>query len=238
MKLSHKGTTGIFPAISWLILLLASCNTEKEADPSQLGYPYYPLAIGNYYVYDVEEINFSLLEGADTSHYQLKEVVEDYFHQNREDTSYYLYRYSRGDEAGDWQLDSIWTVRKDQRRIVVVENNVPFIKLVFPLRQGLTWDANGMNAEEETLYSVKEIGGTFEAGGESYPNTLHIVEKDNMDTVITERYREAVYAADIGLVYKEQRAINYCATTVECLGQGIIESGRKYVQLLSAYGKE
>ena len=220
-------------------LALSSCSSEKaEPDYEHLGYQYFPLVIGEYRIYDVQEIEFSLLEGGDTSNYQLKEVVEDYYQQNQEDTSYYLYRYSRPTEADNWQLDSVWTVRKDPRRIVEVENNVPYIKMVFPSEEGLSWDANAMNADEESFYTVKSIGETFEANGQQFDETLHIVEENNMDTVINERYQEAVYAAEIGLIYKEQRHIDYCATTVECLGLGIIEGGRKYVQILKEHGKE
>lgn len=219
-------------------LLFQACSSTQEPDLFKLGYQYYPLAVGDYRVYDVEAISFSLLGGGDTSHYQLKEVIHDYYAQNKEDTAYYIYRYSRTGMEEEWSLDSIWTVRKDPRRIVVVENNVPLIKLVFPASTGLRWDGNGMNAEEEETYTISKMDVPFEKGGERFEETLHVVEKNNMDTVINERYREAVYAANIGLAYKELRYINYCATTVACLGEGIIEGGTKQVFLLREYGKE
>lgn len=227
----------------WAFLLTAmlfhACSSSKqEPDLLKLGYQYYPLEVGNYRIYDVETINFSLLEGGDTNRYQLKEVIHDYYYQGKEDTTFYLYRYSRAHIGEDWSLDSIWTVRKDSRRIIVVENNVPLLKLIFPAYVGLTWDGNSMNAEEEAIYSISKMGDPLEKAGARFEKTLHVVEKNNMDTVINERYKEAVYAANIGLVYEEQRYINYCATTVECLGEGIIESGIKYELLLREYGKE
>ena len=227
--------------ISFLAILANTACTSDEATPDQnlLGYQYYPLNIGDYRVYDVQEINFSLLEGGDTSNFQLKEVIHDYHQQNQDDTSYYLYRYSKGiDSQEDWKLDSIWTVRKDVRRVVVVENNVPYIKLVFPFSEGLSWDANGMNAEEEAFYTIGGVGEIFQKGEVNFDSTLKVIERNNMDTVIQERYSEAIYAPEVGLVYKELRYIDYCATTVECLGLDIIEGGRKYVQLLKEYGKE
>lgn len=221
------------------IVGILGCSSERtEPDKNLLGYQYYPLEVGDFRIYDVQEINFSLLEGGDTSNFQLKEVVQDYHQQIEDDTSYYLYRYSRSFDTEDWKLDSVWTARKDVRRVVVTESNVAYIKLVFPFTDGLSWDANGMNADEPELYSVNKTGEAFQKEGENFQSTVTIVERNNMDTVIQERYRESVYALNIGLVYKELRYIDYCATNVECLGLGIIEGGRKYIQLLKEYGKE
>lgn len=224
----------------WLVALLSfGCSSESnDPDLAQLGYNYYPVEVGNYRIYDVQEINFTLLDGGDTTNYQLKEVIDAYQHQSKEDTSYYLHRFTRSTTEEEWQLDSLWTIRKDLRRVVVVENNVPVIKLVFPVGEGVAWDANAMNAEEGETYTMMDVGIPFETEVETFDHTLSVIEKDNMDTVITERFREAVYADGIGMVYKEERFIDYCATTVECLGLGIIEGGSKSVHILREYGKE
>lgn len=223
-----------------IFLAIAGCDSEtKEADPEALGYHYYPLEVGQYRIYDVQDIAFTLLEGGDTNNYQLKEVIEDYYRVDEHDTTYYLYRYSRKPEISEsWDLDSVWTVRKDLKRVIVTENNIPYIKLVFPFRTGLSWDANGMNAEEPASYTIAGVGDSWQNKDQLYESSVKVIERNNMDTVIQERYSEAVYAADLGLVYKELRYIDYCATTVECLGEGIIEGGRKYVQQLKEYGKE
>lgn len=222
------------------ILANAACTSEQATpDRNLLGYQYYPLNIGDFRIYNVQEINFTLLHGGDTNNFQLKEVIHDYHQQKEGDTSYYLYRYSRNiDTQEDWKLDSVWTVRKDARRVVVVENNVPYIKLVFPFSEGLSWDANGMNAEEESFYTIASLNETFQQEEINFDASLKVIERNNMDTVIQERYSEAIYAPGVGLVFKELRYIDYCATSVECLGLGIIEGGRKYVQLLKEYGKE
>lgn len=229
--------------INWVFVmaafLSAACSSSKEApDPEKLGYHYYPIEVGSYRIYDVEDVHFPFIGDSDTNRYQLKEVVQDYYRQEREDTIYYLHRFSRGHELEDWQLDSVWTIRKSPRNIVVVENNTPIIKLVFPANIGTTWNSNAMNAEEASTYAISQVGAAFEKYGRSFEKTLHVIEENNMDTVIHERYKEAVYAENIGLVYKEVRYIDYCATTVECLGEGIIEGGVKQTYILKENGKE
>ncbi len=233
-------SSDLFRVLCLLLLIFAACDSEKrDADPEALGYQYYPLAVGDYRIYDVQDIRFTLLGGGDTSNYQLKEAIHDYYGESQDDTTYYLYRYSRNPEITEnWNLDSVWTIRKDLRRVIVTENNIPLVKLVFPFRTGQTWDANVMNAEEPALYTIASSGENWQKGDQVYESAVRVIERNNMDTVIQERYSEAVYAPEVGLVYKELRYIDYCATTVECLGMGIIEGGRKYVLQLKEYGKE
>ncbi len=229
--------------IYWVFVLstfvCVACSSSKETlDPQKIGYQYYPIEVGSYRIYDVVDVHFPFIGDSDTTQYQLKELVQGIYRQEREDTAYYLHRFSRSHHEDEWQLDSIWTVRKSPRNIVVVENNTPVIKLIFPVSIGASWDSNAMNAEESAVYSISNMGDAFEKGDRSFENTLHVVEENNMDIVINERYREAIYAENIGLVYKEIRYIDYCATTVECLGEGIIEGGSKQTYILKEYGKE
>lgn len=235
MKTKHYRWISLF-----LILGVAACSSEKkEVGPEVLGHHYYPLEVGAYRIYDVQDIRFTLLEGGDTNNYQLKEVIHDYYRKDQDDTSYYLHRYSRNPGSGvNWELDSVWTVRKDLKRVIVTENNIPYVKLVFPFRTGLSWDANVTNAEEPVSYTISGTEGNRQIGDQVYESAVTVVERNNMDTVIQERYIESVYAPEAGLIYKEIRYIDYCATTVECLGLGIIEGGRKYTQQLIEYGKE
>ena len=231
--------TRIYGVFVLATFLSVACSSSKETpDPQKLGYQYYPIEVGIYRIYDVVDVHFPFIGDSDTTHYQLKELVQEIYRQERDDTAYYLHRFSRSNDEGDWQLDSIWTVRKSPRNIVVLENNTPVIKLIFPVSAGASWDSNAMNAEDAGVYTISKIGFAFEGNGLSFENTLHVVEENNMDIVINERYREAIYAENIGLVYKEIRYIDYCATTVECLGEGIIEGGIKQTYSLKEYGKE
>lgn len=224
-------------ALATFVSVACSSSTETP-DPQKLGYQYYPIEVGSYRIYDVVAVHFPFIGDSDTTRYELKELVQGVYQQESEDTAYYLHRFSRIDYNEAWQLDSIWTIRKSPRNIVVVENNTPVIKLVFPASVGLSWDSNAMNAEGPAPYSISQLGAAFDKNDLIYENTLHVVEENNMDTVINERYRETIYAENIGMIYKEIRYIDYCATTVACLGEGIIEGGSKQTYTLKEYGNE
>lgn len=227
-----------------LLIILWGCESEIIAPHgTRLGFNYFPLAIGNYTTYWVEDIRYAFGKDPDTSYYQLKEVVADSFPGEGGEVVYQLVRYSRGLESEPWHLDSIWTARKNMRRVVVVENNVPFIKLVFPFRRGVAWDGNALNSRAEQIYTLE---ATHEAVREEIQSpldtllakSLTVIQQQSQDTIILYTQKLETYVEDVGLVYRKSVNLQYCASEPECMGLGIIESGWRYKQTLIDYGKE
>lgn len=226
-----------------LLLIFGGCDSETIApQENRVGFSYFPLSVGNYAVYAVENIQYNFGQEPDTSLYQLKEVVADSFPGNGGETVYRLERFTRMEEEA-WQLDSVWTARKSSQRIVVVENNVPLVKLVFPFQSGLVWDGNALNSRPEQMYSLIATSETLAEEMASpmdslLAHSLTVMQEESLDTVILYTQKLETYVEDVGLFYKKSVNLHYCASTPECLGLGILESGRRYKQILIDYGKE
>ena len=187
---------------SLLILLLSvrffvACSKGEEPVPVDYGYDYYPLKIGNEWVYDVSVIELTTLE-EDTTNYQLKEVVEESVDGGDEE-NFLLYRYKRDDEFDVWVMDSIWSVKKEEKYLVKTENNIRYQKLTFPLSLGLSWDGNVWNTFDENEYSVVGINQAYNVNGESYDEVLeveHYVEQNLITSIENREY----YGKGIGLI--------------------------------------
>lgn len=238
-------------SISIALISIAVCSIwscESETIPpqtSRLGLDYFPLEVGNYAIYSVEAIEYSLVAAPDTQQYQLREVVADSFPGQGGEIVYRLERFSRNTELEPWQLDSVWTARKSNQRIVVIENNIPLIKMVFPLVLGLRWDAHALNSREETLYELRNTSQSLLEEIESpldssslLENMLTVIQAESQDTIINRIQASETYVENMGLIYKKSLRLQYCASTPECVGLGILESGRIYRQTLIAYGHE
>lgn len=228
-----------------LTALLSACETEiLEPQDNRLGVSYYPLELGNFAVYRVEDIRYTLAAGPDTSRYFLREWVTDSFPGQGGETVYRLERFTRHTAEQAWLPDSVWTLRKDNRRLVVVENNVPYVRLVFPFRQGLSWDGHALNARPPQIYELSSTDTALSAQLQgpldsllSGP-TLTVMQQISQDTLITAVRDYEVYADQVGLYYRQRLRLEYCADSPECIGLGIIQGGRSYRQTLIAYGKE
>lgn len=217
------------------VFLLNGCGTDTlEPDISRLGFTYFPLEKGLFRIYDVEDITFSVL-GNDTSYYQLKEQVVDSFLNQNQAFTYILHRSTRINNSQSWSIDSVWTTRRTSWQAIKVENNVPFIKLSFPVKLDSVWDGNALNGKEKDEYIITELFVNQSINGQDLPTIR--VSQEEQDDIITRNIRNEVYGEDIGLIEKTNIAIEFCNET-DCFGQKIIERGKSVKLTLNEYGKE
>lgn len=219
-------------AIGWALI---GCSETLAPDHDLVGFNYFPLEIGEFRTYKVKKIKYSLFAATDTAHYQLKELVVDTF-STRNELNYILHRFSRGLSIDKWHLDSVWTTRRTQNHAIVVESNVPFVKMVFPIELNKVWDGNLFNASPPDEYQITEIGGTIETPAGTFVNNLTVFENYDPDTLIFQDIRQSIYALNVGLVYKNSSILDFCNTDPDCLGT--LEFGIKFEQILIDYGTE
>ena len=216
-----------------LLVLLLSCNETQIINPSTLGYDYYPIEVGQFRTYDVEEIHYRIT-GFDTANYQLRETIFDSI-VSVDQTTYLLRRDIRATPMDEWESDSIWSVTPTNLYVAVAENNIPYIKLTFPVRSGAEWDGNSLNARGTQTYYYESVS---ESQFEIIPLTdqIKVIIEDIPENTTGIDLRSEVYAKNIGLLEK-----NYL-TQVKCTSGscgddfGEVEAGRSLKQVLIDYG--
>lgn len=230
---------------SWLtvlliFLLIAACGNSDD-EPSEpplaedLGETYFFLREGKYREYDVFEIRYFAVDLSDTFNYQIREEVKEPFISASGDSAFILNRFRRATEDEEWELDSVWTARIEDQRAVSVENNIPFVKMVFPATTTRSWDGNLLNARPVRLQRYRNFAEPFTVGFNTFLRTA-VVEMSNATDSITFRdIRVEVYADSVGLVEKNYDVVTLC-TRPECLGQNIVQVGRVYQEKIIAHG--
>lgn len=198
-----------------------SCNTDPNVEYLSIdyGYDYYPVEVGKYIIYDVDSITYDPTQSAtsiDTTTYQVKEEVVDSTIDNAGRVMYIIHYSTRNSIGEDWTLENVYTTVVDDFRVERTEDNLRFVKMLFPSRVDLTWDGNQLFADEnfiitvrgETLEifknwsSVTKEKGTSEAiGGLNFDDILTIQHADN-ENFIEKRLVEEKYARGVGLVSK------------------------------------
>jgi len=220
-----------------ILIYVSACDSKIEIDPAETGQAFYPLSTGDYREYKVEQIKYSILSTPDTIRYFLKEQVGDSFINQTGGITYTLNRYKRSDDTIAWVIDSVWTVIKSETNVVVSENNIPFTKLIFPVLDQKKWDGNAFNTLEEELYSYEYAYQPITLENIDFNSTITVIHKYNPDSIVMRDIRNEIYAANVGLIYKESIILHYC-TENECLGKQIIEQGLDFKQELIGYGNE
>ncbi len=230
-----KGSINYAVIVLVVLSLLQSCSSDSiEPDTSRVGFDYFPLETGLFRIYDVEDITFSVL-GNDTANFQLKEQVVDSFQNQNGDFTFILHRFSRADDSQPWGLDSVWTARRTPWQAIVVENNVPFIKLSFPIKLDSVWDGNALNIGEKDEYFITELFGSITVNEQELVTIK--VNQEEQEDIIAKNTRNETYGKDVGLVAKNKVAIEFCNET-DCFGQQIIERGSSLKLTLIEFGKE
>jgi hypothetical protein len=192
-----------------LILIFNACNigTVEPLINAQESL-YYPLKKGSYIIYIVKKINYNGLGTNDTIQYFLKEVVKEKIANVTNDTTYLLERYVKSNLQSEWQIDSIWSARIDQNRIIKQEQNISYIKLAFPEKEGLVWNGNALNSLPQNQYKIQDFEKPFLIENINYPLTL-TVQQRNENTIVNADVRREVFAKNIGLIYKYSFVVKY-----------------------------
>lgn len=223
----------LIPVMAYIFI---SCSSQMaEPNDTRLGFTFFPLETGNYTIYEVENTEYKLTGEIVTLNYLLKESVVDSF-LNASDSYTYLIHRSTQTNDSDWKLDSVWTARKTSQQVVSVENNIPFIKLIFPFKEKASWDGNRLNTREEEFYTMENVNQSLTLNNQTFDKAVTIVQKDNQDSIIFLERRKEIFAQNVGLIYKESAAIKYCAQP-QCIGKHIIDSGVLYKQTILESGK-
>ncbi|MDZ7605890.1 MAG: hypothetical protein U5K79_09970 [Cyclobacteriaceae bacterium] len=117
---------------SFVVWFMAGCTETAEWDVDSVGWDYYPIEVGASRTYEVKGVRYINYLDSTSFEYLIKETVVDSFQNLENGISYTLLREKMYDDSGVWETDSVWSIRKDEMRAILVENNVPIIQLTFP----------------------------------------------------------------------------------------------------------
>lgn len=219
-----------FTVLLVTVLFLASCGEKDNPGTEDPGYGYFPLDSGNYLIYDVS-FNKKDLSGWQEQNYQLKELVADTF-SSGDEISYRLERYIRTNDTYPWPEtpDTVWTVRIKSDRVIKTEENQRFVKLVFPVRNGRTWDGNAENTAGDDIYEFSAKDKPYQINNEIYPETVLVIHQADTTNLVKRDLRYEVFAKDKGLIFKRNEILNYDFSTGDTL------NGNIYTQTLVSSG--
>jgi hypothetical protein len=227
-----------FSKLVGILLCLAACRSASVAPAEDLSTQLFYAGPGAFVVYDVTEQTYALSgAGVPISQvYQLKEKVASTFTDGEGQPAWRIERYRRVVAAQPWHLDSVWTAKQTRDKAIKIENNQAFVKLIFPLQDGLRWNANQYNNQGRDDYEMQRVGLDFGVGRQTYPRTVTVLQQ-NDSTLVGNNRRIEVFAAGIGLIYKEKTDFTYCANS-DCLGRGRVDFGSRVLYRIQSFGKE
>lgn len=223
-------------------ILLFSCKKETEEFQTEPLSTYLPTQAGKYITYRTDSTLFTNF-GATTviRSYQEKHEVNALTTDNIGRPSYRVFRYIR-DTAGTtaWKPSGSYFITPLNNTVELVENNLRYVKLISPVKEGGTWQGNRFLPTDPygTLYDFNLIIGldtwnyTYESVGESFtykgktiPDVITVEQANDVvnipATTDSPGYKERSvekYAKGVGLIYQELILMEYQPTSTSRSG--------------------
>ncbi len=208
----------------YLLLLVAavvisSCNKSEEYKTDAIS-EFMPLIIGKYITYNLDSLVFAsnTIPYDRVIRYQVKQAVIDTVKDNLGRSGYSIRRYIRKSSTDDWQADNTFFALNTGTTYEFVENNMRYLKLTQPIRNGYTWKGNSYidtysaNSNVKYLdswdYNYDSVNTPLSVGANKIASSLKVSERNEVlgDTTNLATYSEinfsvSNYGRGIGLVY-------------------------------------
>lgn len=188
----------IIPLLGCLLLVVCSCKKD-DFSPVIDWKSYYPLSVGTERMYDFMYIRIDLPAAInDTTHCFVRETVEALI-ADTNGCCVYAEKYEKGETMnGPWNPFGSFSVQQYARKIVRVENNVPYQVLLFPAKLNLAWNMNIFNTLENQQVYYSDINNSNEGLCDS---TITILQSD-FKSLYTYQFAEEQYGKNVGLISK------------------------------------
>lgn len=188
----------IFSLLGLLTVTNQACR-EIEI-PEDIGLRYFPIQIGDTHLYQVDSIHFnSFTESVDTfSYFEKKTIVSKNTRDDFTDIYEVKVEQSFAIDSG-WKESYFAFYELDKQGMSEIRSNVRVLKLLFPVRERKSWDANMNNTLAQDLYRYRNVDMKGFSLLGSHDFTL-MVEQDNDSSFLFVNHRYELYADGIGLV--------------------------------------
>lgn len=231
----------LFQPLTVILLTLfafTSCKEQKEDYPAIAPLSdYMPLAVGKYFIYRLDSTVASTdAKSLEIHRYRVKDSIDAIIKDNEGRDVYRVRRFINDSlGSGSWIDNASFTITPvvnavNGESIEVVDNNLRFIKLKAPIRDGFSWNGNAYINTTSTNggylylngwdYTYESIDAQLTLGNLNFPATITVVQQpytnsqipsDGVNRDITDttlKFQEKVYAIEkyakgTGLVYKE-----------------------------------
>ena len=201
-----------------MILCFSSCKEETiPAMSVEVDTDFYPLEVGRTWIYQTDSVVYNKqMNSVDTLLGFVKEEITAEFVVAGDVDTYSIERSFRRSASDQWNVTDIYSASFIDNKATRNEENLRFVKLVFPTTLDQVWDGNqffdesvSVNVAGELIEVYKNWGSeiidvesTEMINGIEYVNCTVVLLADSENS-IEKRFAKEIYAKGVGLISKE-----------------------------------
>lgn len=216
-----------------LVMFFAACDQEKETPVLDLEKDFQPLEIGNFWIYEVDEIIYFGENDSEEDQFFIRDRVRTSY-LNAENEVTYVVERSKSPDRQKWNTVLEYAMIHRERSLIRTINNVPIVPLVFPPAIGRVWNGRAFQAEGNDDFEIEQAEPATFPGFEAV-EIIRVNQEDLDDRITVRDIRYEVFGKGVGLLENYTEVLTYCSRN-DCLGQQLITSGSKTHLILLEYG--
>lgn len=207
----------------FVFLTISAISCKKSNEDLSLAQisDYYPLEVGKYLTYRLDSLVYTNFgTSSEVRSYDVKYLVDAQITDNLGRPAFRIIRSIRKDDTLPWATDATFTATNTGNTLEFVENNLRFIKLARPIKNGFSWKgntyidtyspSNNLRYLDDWDYTYEDVGSITSAGGFNFSDGLTVNQRDEviLDPSDPFSYSEVnfgleKYAKGIGMIYKK-----------------------------------
>lgn len=219
-----------------LVVAITSCKKTIYKYPAlQLTDYFTPLQVGKYAIYRLDSLNFYYYGQLDTiTSYLAKDTIVGTSTDNSGRPIWLVTRYLSDTLNSGWIPNETYTITSTANTIEVVENNLRFIKLAFPISEGFSWTGDTYlpyapyqdffsysDGEHLSLglwnFTYQNVNKPYAVENTPYDSTITVLQVNDSANVpildpnsyATRTYWSETYAKNVGLIYRHTEMWEY-----------------------------
>lgn len=208
-------------------VIFNACKKSTDVLETAAVSEYYPLLVGKYISYSLDSTIFINFGTKDTViSYQVKHQVDGQMTDNLGRPAYRVTRYIRKTAANPWNPDNTFMAVPTDFAMEFIENNMRFLKLKGPIRNGYSWKGNSyidtysLNSTVKYLddwdYTYDSVDVQLTLGAFTLDSTLKVAQRDEIignpsdpNSYHEINFGEEKYAKGLGLIYRNFLHVEY-----------------------------
>ena len=217
----------LLPFIGCLFLLFGfftACDSDDSSEDFDNGTAYVPLTEGSWYEYKLDSTLFDDFDNSVVQkEWDLRVEIGEQITDGEGDQLIKINRYQRPrNSSEEYSLDRVWFAKIVNGRLETFEDNLHFIKLVFPVTEGKTWEGNQFISPqgndnpntstqfyEDWEYEYVSVGEAFTVQGMNFSDVMQVNQTDQFGGpgAINHFISNEWYAHNVGLIKKRMEIV-------------------------------